>query len=364
MSSAIHDDPCAGGVPALDPVSAAKEAGLCYVNDSGPGIRRVRCGRGFRYLDASGRRVTDASILQRIRALAIPPAWSDVWIAPSSNGHIQATGRDARGRKQYRYHARWRAVRDEAKYDRLVAFGSSLPAIRARVARDLARPGVRRATVLATIVRLLETTLIRVGNEEYARHNNSFGLTTLRNRHVEVQGATLHFRFRGKSGIEHRLAVHDRRLARIVRRCQELPGQELFLYEDEDGSFRPIRSDDVNDYLREISGQPFTAKDFRTWSGTVLAAYALLQCKPAVSQAAAKRRVAASIAQVASRLGNTRTVCQRCYVHPAVIAAYVDGTLAEMLRLPKDCEELHRSPEEAAVLAFLQRRMDERMEAA
>jgi DNA topoisomerase-1 len=256
--------------PQVDGITAARAAGLRDTSDDQPGIRRVRCGRGFRYQGPDGRPVRDEDTLKRIRSLTIPPAWTDVWICPQQSGHLQATGRDARGRKQYRYHPRWRATRDESKYDRMVAFGLALPRIRARVEADLALPGLPRAKVLATVVRLLETTLVRVGNEEYARANGSFGLTTLRTRHVAVTGATIHFAFRGKSGVRHHIDVRDRRLARVVRRCRDLPGQLLFQYLDESGQ-RHGYSADVNDYLREAAGEEFTAKDFRTWGGTVLA---------------------------------------------------------------------------------------------
>jgi DNA topoisomerase-1 len=341
-------------------VESAQLAGLRYVREDQPGIRRVRCGTGFRYVDLDGATVRDRTTLRRIRSLAIPPAWTGVWICPLAQGHLQATGRDARGRKQYRYHPRWRATRDETKYNRMIAFGQALPAIRRRVEQDLARPGLPRAKVLATVVRLLETTLIRVGNEEYARQNGSFGLTTLRNHHASVNGQTVRFSFCGKSGVRHSVRVTDRRLARIVRRCQDLPGQELFEHV-EDGESRTIDSADVNAYLREIAGEDFTAKDFRTWAGTVLAARALQDVEAFDSEAQARRNVVAAIEAVAKRLGNTTAVCRKCYVHPAVIDAYIDGTLLETLRQRVESEiatslpEL--PPEEAAVLAFLQERL-------
>jgi len=278
-----------------DPVETAQAAGLRYVHDDRPGIQRQRRGKGFRYLGPDGKPVRDRDQLRRIRSLVIPPAWTDVWICPNPQGHLQATGHDARGRKQYRYHPRWRAARDETKYDRMIAFGQALPKIRARVAQDLAQSGLPRTKVLATVVRLLETTLIRVGNEEYARENGSFGLTTLRNRHVSVEGQTVRFSFKGKSGVRHSIAVDDRRLARIVQRCQEMPGQELFQYLDEDGTPHDIDSADVNAYLQEIAGQEFTAKDFRTWAGTVLVAVALQELQAFVSQTHAKRYVGAAI---------------------------------------------------------------------
>lgn len=339
-----------------DPVAAARAAGLRYSRDDCPGIRRRRRGKGFTYTDPEGQPVRDADTLVRIRSLAIPPAWTDVWICTQTNGHLQATGRDQRGRKQYRYHPRWHATRDESKYERLVAFGLALPHLRARVEEDLARPGLPREKILATVVRLLEVMLIRVGNEEYARSNGSFGLTTLRDRHVEVDGATVRFAFRGKSGVRHRIDVRDRRLARIVARLQELPGQELFNYV-EAGEVRSVDSADVNDYLREAMGEGFTAKDFRTFAGTVLAAKALQAFEAFDSQAQAKRNVVAAIESVARRLGNTPSVCRQCYVHPAVVDAYLDGTLMESLRgqiereLAGGLPDL--PPEEAAVLAFL-----------
>jgi DNA topoisomerase-1 len=348
-----------GALPA--PAESARAAGLRYVSDAMPGIRRLRAGKGFRYVTPDGKPVRDEAELGRIRALVIPPAWTDVWICPLPNGHVQATGRDARGRKQHRYHPRWREVRDSTKYDRLIAFGQALPRIRRRVGRDMAQPGLPRVKVLATVVRLLETTLIRVGNEEYARQNGSFGLTTMRDRHVEVNGKSLRFTFRGKSGIEHTVDLHDRRLARIVEQCQDVPGQELFQYLGDDGQRRTIDSADVNEYLRGITGADFTAKDFRTWAGTVLAARALQEFAAFDSQAQAKRNILRAIETVAKRLGNTRAVCRQCYVHPAVFDAYLDGTLLQTLSQRVE-KELVRSlsrlrPEEAAVLAFLQERL-------
>jgi DNA topoisomerase I len=350
-----------------DAVAAAQAADLRHVSDLDPGIRRLRSGKGFRYVGPDGEKVRDPETLRRIRSLVLPPAWRDVWICTRPGGHLQATGRDARGRKQYRYHPRWRAVRDEAKYDRLIAFGQALPALRASVAADLARPGLPREKVLATVVRLLEVTLIRVGNEEYARTNHSYGLTTLRDHHAEFDGSTVRFRFRGKSGVRHSVAVNDRRLARVVRRCQEIPGQELFQYLDDDGTHHAIGSADVNDYLRALTGQPFTAKDFRTWAGTVLAARALQAFTAFDRKAQAKRNLVEAITEVARRLGNTRTVCRKCYVHPAVIDAYLDGSLLETLERRVESELRDAladlSPEEAAVLAFLQLRLRSEAEA-
>lgn len=343
---------------AADPVASAHAAGLRYVNDDQPGIQRRRFGKYFRYLRADGEVVRDPQELGRIRALAIPPAWTQVWICPLSNGHLQATGRDSKGRKQYRYHPQFRSLRDEAKYERLLLFGKSLPQIRTRVEEDLKQPGLPRSKVLATVIRLLETTLIRVGNEEYARTNGSFGLTTMRNKHVNVEGSAVRFRFRGKSGIHHSIRVDDRRLARTVRHCQELPGQELFQYLDDDGAPRRIDSEDVNGYLQEISGESFTAKDFRTWAGTVLAARTLHEFEKFTSMTQAKRNVVAAIEIVPKRLGNTKAVCRKCYIHPLVVNAYLDGSLQKTLRqraartLTQAQEAL--SPQESALLAFLQ----------
>jgi DNA topoisomerase-1 len=310
---------------AIDPPLAARAAGLRYVSDQSPGLTRKRAGRGFIYLDAEGKRVRDREVLRRIKALAIPPAWEEVWICPIANGHLQATGRDAKGRKQYRYHARWRAVRDETKFERLAAFGQALPLIRECTERDLNLPGLCREKVLATVVRLLETTLIRVGNEEYARTNGSFGLTTLRDRHVNISGAKLRFQFRGKSGVSHAIDLNDRRLAKIVRDCRDLPGQELFQYLDNEGQPQSLGSAEVNDYLREIAGEDFTAKDFRTWAGTVLALAALRECGDFTSQTAAKRNVVRALECVAERLGNTPAVCRKAYVHPLVVQLYLQG---------------------------------------
>jgi DNA topoisomerase I len=329
-----------------DPVLSAKSAGLRYVSDVRPGIRRVRRGKGFRYLGVDGKPVRDEAILGRIKSLVIPPAWQQVWICPNPNGHLQATGRDAKGRKQSRYHPRWREVRDETKYGRMMAFAEILPAIRERVCRDLSAPGLPREKVLATIVRLLETTFIRVGNEEYARKNNSYGLTTMRNRQVEISGGNVHFQFRGKSGVKHAVHLNDRRLARILARCRELPGYELFQYLDEQGVAHSIDSADVNEYLGEITGQHFTAKDFRTWAGTVLACAALRESGAFESQIQAKRNLVQAIAQVASQLGNTPAVCRKCYVHPTVIECYLAG---EMLSSFEDIMEAQVAREENAL---------------
>jgi DNA topoisomerase-1 len=326
---------------------SARAAGLHYVADDQPGISRRRQGKAFRYLHPDGTAVRDRRTIERIRALAIPPAWREVWICVRDDGHLQATGRDARNRKQYRYHARWREARDENKYGRMVAFARALPRIRQRVARHLARPNLPREKVLATVVRLLEVTRMRVGNEEYARENDSFGLTTLRERQVTVRGARLRFRFRGKSGVQHEIELADRRLARIVRHMQDLPGEELFRYVDDDGETRRIESADVNAYIREISGEDFTSKDFRTWAGTVLAARALQGAAPSATQAEGRRNINQAIEAVAKSLGNTRAVCRKCYVHPAILESYLEGRLARFMQA--------RS-EEKAILAVLRAR--------
>ena len=311
-----------------DPSRSAHSAGLRYVCHERRGIRREMGPVGFRYVGPGGKVIRTAATLKRIRALVIPPAWTDVWICTDPRGHLQATGRDARGRKQYRYHPRWRETRDETKFDRMQAFAAVLPAIRTRVAADLSKPGLCREKVLATVVQLLERTLIRVGNDEYARTNRSFGLTTLRDSHVDIKGAAIRFQFRGKSGKRHEVGLDDRRLARVVRQCRDLPGQELFQYVDETGRRRDVSSTDVNAYLKEISGDDFTAKDFRTWSATVLACTSLCECRPAETRAAAKRNVVAAIEAVAGVLGNTRSVCRKSYVHPAILEAYESGMMA------------------------------------
>ena len=341
---------------ASDGIATAQLAGLRYTNDDQPGIRRKRSGRGFVYTDRDGVAIREKGELGRIRRLAIPPAWTDVWISPSPIGHIQATGRDARGRKQYRYHERWREVRDEAKYGRLIDFAKALPRIRKRVDADLARAGVPRERVLATAVRILDQTFMRVGNSEYARENGSFGLTTLRSRHVEVVGSRILFRFRGKSGKDHEVDVRDRRLARVVARLEHLPGQELFRYLDDDGEPHAIGSEDVNAYLGEISGEDLTAKDFRTWAGTVLAARALAELGSARNERVARKRIVQAVDVVAARLGNTRAICRKCYVHPAIIDAYEAGGLPATLRRPERSSKSHGlSTHETAVAAMLTR---------
>ncbi len=306
-----------------DALEAAREAGLRYVSDSTPGIRRRRRGKGFTYVGPDGRPLDDPTTLTRIRRLAIPPAYTDVWISPSSNGHIQATGRDARGRKQYRYHPKWREVRDETKFGRMLAFSEALPLIRRRIGRDLGMPGLPREKVVAAVVHLLECTGIRVGNDEYARANRSFGLTTLQDDHVKVSGSTMRFRFRGKGGKHHSVSLNDRRLARVVRRCQALPGEDLFQYVDEDGVQQTIGSSDVNDYLRETTGEDFTAKDFRTWAGTTLALEALQDLGPAATEKDAKATILQAIDRVSEQLNNTRAICRKYYVHPLVFDHYL-----------------------------------------
>jgi DNA topoisomerase I len=314
-----------------DTVRSTTVSNLRYVTDDSPGITRKRNRKSFLYYDPLGRLIRQSENLRRIRSLAIPPAWEHVWISPWAHSHLQATGRDARGRKQYRYHSRWREVRDQTKFDRMSAFGRVLPGLRRRLNRDLARPGLPRDKVLATVVKLLETTFIRVGNEEYARHNRSFGLTTMRSKHVKVTGTKIRFEFRGKGGKAFSHDLNDRRLAKIVNHCQDLPGQELFQYIDEEGQHRTINSGDVNDYLRQVTREEFTAKDFRTWAGTVLAVSALRKIKHFDSVAHAKRNIVNAIETVAKRLGNTRSVCRNCYIHPAVIDCYLDGSLPNSL---------------------------------
>lgn len=345
---------------AADPKESAKAVGLKYVVDDSPGIRRLKAGKSFKYLNPNGRPVRDPEELIRIRSLAIPPAWTDVWICPNPNGHLQATGRDVKGRKQYRYHPRWREIRDETKYARMVAFGKALPKIRRRLRKDLRLPGLPRNKVLAAVVRLLEISLIRVGNPEYVRQNRSFGLTTMRDQHVEISGPNLHFHFRGKSGKEHAVDIHNARLARIVKNCQDIPGQQLFQYLNEEGERQTVQSGDVNDYLREITGQDFTAKDFRTWSGTVLAAVALREFEKVDSKAQAKRNILRAIEAVAQMLGNTPSICRKCYVHPIVIDSYLDGSICATVKRRAESTIEHSlgrlRPEEAAVLALLQRK--------
>lgn len=341
-----------------DPAEAAKMAGLRYVSDKKPGIRRERAGEQFSYIGVDGQPITDEKTLQRIHSLAIPPAWTDVWICPHPRGHIQATGRDAKGRKQYRYHPQWRKVRDETKYHKMLTFGMALPTIRQKVAEDLQLGGLPREKVLATIVELLDITAIRVGNEEYARENQSYGLTTLRNRHVNVSGANIRLHFRGKSGKDHTYTVKDKKLARIVKRLQDLPGHELFEYVDEQNEVRGVESADVNEYLRAVTQEDFTAKDFRTWWGTVIAVEALKDLGEAQTQTQAKKNITEAVKEAAQYLGNTPAICRKCYVHPQVLDAYLNGTLLKTLkaqeerRPQKALAGLH--PEEVALMELLE----------
>ena len=333
----------------MDSGSSAKEAGLEYVNDTGPGLRREKRGKAFRYLDSQGRPCT-AQTVARIKALAIPPAWTDVWICPNATGHIQATGRDQRKRKQYRYHARWREVRDTTKFEKLVDFASVLPKIRHAVQAALKRP-MSRLKLLASVVHLLERTHIRIGNDEYARQNGHFGLTTLRARHVRIDGAVVHFRFLGKSGVKRVVDLEDRRLARIIRQCQALPGHELFRYADPSGRIRHISSGDVNDFLRQVAGSPLTAKEFRTWAGTMLAAKTLATMRHETAEQA-KRNIVAAVKEVSARLGNTPAVCRRSYIHPAILRAYVKDDLRAAMAKPRPAPtgtQAALDPEELAV---------------
>ena len=339
---------------AIESAEAAEEAGLQYVGDDRPGYTRKPRNGEFEYLDTQGKRIRDEQRILRIKRLAIPPAWTDVWICPSPTGHVQATGRDAGRRKQYRYHERWRELRDENKFDRLAAFAKALPKIRRRVAKDLKLRGLPREKVLATVVRLLERTFIRIGNEEYARENKSFGLTTIKNRHVSVRGPHLRFRFRGKSGRQHEVDITDRRIAKIVSKCQDLPGQDLFQYVSDDGEPRNVTSQDVNDYLREITNENFSAKDFRTWAGTVLAAIALTAQSEFETKKQAKANLKTAICAVARLLGNTAAVCRKCYVHPAILEAYVTRTqIAGLNQAIKTPENINLRAVERAVSKFL-----------
>jgi DNA topoisomerase-1 len=345
----------------VDPRDAAESVGLRYVSDERPGIQRKKVGKGFSYVRPDGSKLTGPDALKRIKALAIPPAWTDVWICPFPDGHIQATGRDAKGRKQYRYHPLFREVRESTKYERVVAFADALPSIRDTVREHMALRGLPREKVLATVVHLLETTLIRVGNDDYARQNNSYGLTTLKNRHASVDGNEVRFRFTGKGGKQWSLRVRDRRIAKIIKACQELPGQELLQYIDEQGSCQDVTSTDVNEYLKAITGKDITAKDFRTWAGTVLAAMTLSELQSFDNAAQAKRNLRSAIEKVSARLGNTPTICRKCYIHPEVLNCYMDGNL--ILEIKSQVESELRSavenmkPEEAAVLALLRGRL-------
>jgi DNA topoisomerase-1 len=341
---------------------AATRAGLRYVTDGFAGVTRKRSGAGWTYYAPGGARIADAATRKRLNSLAIPPAWTEVWICPDPGGHIQATARDARGRKQYRYHPSYREARDQSKFRRMLEFSEALPQLRERVERDLRAEDLSRRQLLATVVRLLDRTLIRVGNDEYARENQSFGLTTLRRRHVQVEGDRLRFAFRGKSGVEHSISVADPRLARIIQRCQDLPGQEMFQYLDGDKKRQVVSSDDVNGYLREASDRDVTAKDFRTWGGTMLAAVELRAMGPAASRREADRNILRALDAVAERLGNTRTVCRKYYVHPALLQAYLVGRTApwppaakRAKRRAKPGGALRR--DEVTVLQFLQERV-------
>ena len=353
---------------AADPVQIAKTVGLHYISDTTPGITRKRIGKNFSYLGLDGKPIRDSDELQRIKKIGVPPAWTNVWICPTDRGHILATGRDVKGRKQYRYHPQWREVRDETKYDKLIIFGEVLPHIRERVVQDLAHSGLPYEKVIATIVRLLDATLIRIGNEEYVRENGSYGLTTMLNQHVDVGEAKIHFHFKGKSGKEHRIDVKDRQLARIVKRCQALPGQELFQYVDENGELRSVESNGVNDYLRQSSGQDFTAKDFRTWGGTVIASIALVQLGVFESETQGKKNITDAIKSTAERLGNTPAICRKCYVHPGVIDAYLDGSLLNFFKqYDEDTKKQFReglSPEESRLLAFLEHLSTQKVDVA
>ena len=350
----------------VDPRDAAETAGLSYVSDEAPGIRRRKSGKGFTYTRPDGAKVADKATLERIRSLAIPPAYTDVWICPRASGHIQATGRDAKGRKQYRYHPAFREVRESTKYEHMLEFARGLPAIRKTIDEHMSLRGLPREKVLATVVHLLENTLIRVGNSDYVKQNKSYGLTTLRDPHVKVEGGELRFQFKGKSGKTWKLQVKDRRIARIVKACQDLPGQDLFQYIDDDGEQLSITSADVNAYLKEITGREITAKDFRTWAGTVLAALALSEFEEFDNQAKAKKNIREAIEKVASRLGNTPSICRKCYVHPEVFACYLDGGL--LLDIKQQIETQLREdlsslkPEEAAVLSLLQERLSREVE--
>lgn len=349
-------------VNVVDPREAAELAGLVYVQDEEPGITRHGEGDNIKYRGPNGKAITDEAILERISSLAIPPAYTDVWICADPNGHMQATGRDAKGRKQYRYHPRFREFRDSTKFEHMLSFAQALPAIRAKVAEHMGLRGLPREKVLATVVHLLETTMIRVGNDDYAKQNKSFGLTTLRDRHVAIGGSEIKFRFKGKSGKTWNLKIKDRRIAKIVKACQDLPGQELFQYIDEEGQVRDVTSSDVNAYLRESAGRDITAKDFRTWSGTVLAALALSEFTDVDTQAAAKKNIRAAIEAVSARLGNTPAVCRKCYVHPEILNCYLDKQL--VLEIEEEIEEElsgdlgQLRPEEAVVLAFLRKRLN------
>jgi DNA topoisomerase I len=343
-----------------DPMESAQAAGLQYVSDDRPGIHRQRRGKKFIYIGTDGEQIRDSEEIQRINSLAIPPAYRDVWICPLPNGHLQATGRDARGRKQYRYHPLWRTVRDQTKFARMLIFSRALPAIRKQIEQDLSRPDLPKEKVLAAIVRLMELTRIRVGNEEYARTNQSYGLTTLQQEHVDVSRSKIHFCFRGKSGVEHDIELTDKKLAKIVKRCQDLPGQDLFQYIDEQNQSQTLSSTDVNDYLKQITSEDFTAKDFRTWAGTVLAASQLVEIGEFTSETAAKKNITQAIKAVAAYLGNRPATCRKYYVHPAILTAYLDESLHQTMQRfastdPDDNYALRS--EELAVVAMLEQQL-------
>lgn len=338
-----------------EPLLCAEEAGLSYGNDTRPGITRKFKGKTPIFFDTKGKRIRDAATISRIKSLVIPPAWKNVWIATSKNLHLQATGIDSRGRKQYRYHNDWRKYRDTNKFENIIAFAKILPKVRKRVSRDLKKPGLSREKVLATIVRLLETSLIRVGNEEYAKSNKSFGLTTMQDRHADILGSKVYFHFRGKSGISHEIDLQSKAVAKIVKKCQDLPGQELFQYKDDDGNVHDVGSADVNNYLREISNAEITAKDFRTWAGTVLAAKTLLECEECDTVTGIKKNIVSAIKIVASKLGNTPAVCRKCYVHPILVEAYTAHALKLNYRQGKSGKGSRGlDSDEIAVLKFLQ----------
>jgi DNA topoisomerase I len=348
-----------------DPIESAEAIGLRYVTDDIPGIQRQHSDQGFDYYDPKGDRITDPQEIHRINALAIPPAYRDVWICPFANGHLQATGRDAKGRKQYRYHPLWRSIRDQSKFTRMIIFSESLPQIRQRLEHDLALPGLPKEKVLAAVIRLMEMTRIRVGNEEYARSNHSYGLTTLRDEHVDIKGSKIQFQFRGKSGVEHDIELADKRLAKIVKRCQDIPGQELFQYLDETGHYQAIDSGDVNDYLKAISKQHFTAKDFRTWAGTVLAASVLAEIGTYTSETAAKKNIVQAIKAVASQLRNRPATCRKYYVHPAILEAYMDASLHEVMQQHSNVltsDSCALKGEEIAVVAVLKQQLMRQLE--
>jgi DNA topoisomerase-1 len=355
--------PDAPDVSLLDPRAAARAAKLRYVNDQKPGLTRQRDGDGWRFYKPDGTELTDPDDIARIKKLAIPPAYTDVWICPDPRGHLQAVGRDARGRKQYRYHAKWRTVRDEAKYGKMLVFGRVLPLIRENVQKDLGLPGLPKRKVVAAIVALLEKTMMRVGNEEYAKQNGSFGLTTLRTRHAKVKAGHIVFDFKGKHGVKHHIDLADRRLARVVERCHDLPGQDLFQFEDEDGTRHHVGSDDVNDYLHEVTGEEITAKDFRTWAATNLAAAALVEFEAFDTTAMAKKNLVRAVENVAIKLGNTPAICRKCYIHPAVFEGYLDGSLLEGLKNRAeevlDGHSTGLTAEEVAITAYLSRRLGE-----